>query len=86
LPVAASPGGEAAINNATLVYPNPASGLFTLTSVGKFDYVIIDQQGKQIEKGVAKDKVSVGERLTPGVYFIRVIKNGSQELLKIVKR
>jgi hypothetical protein len=80
------PGGEAAVNNATLVYPNPSSGLFTLTSVGKFNYVIIDQQGKQIEKGVAKDKVSVGERLAPGVYFIRVFKNGNQELLKIVKR
>lgn len=80
------PGGEAAVTNATLVYPNPSSGLFTLTSVGKFDYVIIDQQGKQIERGVAKDKVSVGERLTPGVYFIRVFKNGNQELLKIVKR
>jgi hypothetical protein len=80
------PGGEVAVNNATQVYPNPGSGLFTVSSVGKFNYVIIDQQGKQIEKGVAKDKVSVGERLTPGVYFIRVFKNGSQKLLKIVKR
>ena len=80
------PGGKAAVNNATLVYPNPSSGLFTVSSVGKFNYVIIDQQGKQIEKGVAKDKTSVGGPLTPGVYFIRIFKNGSQELLKIVKR
>jgi hypothetical protein len=42
------PGSDAALNNATLVYPNPGSGIFTLSSIGMFNYVIIDQQGKQI--------------------------------------
>ncbi|MCS3796497.1 carbohydrate-binding protein [Niastella sp. OAS944] len=80
------PGSDAAMNNATTVYPNPSSGLFTISSIGKFNYVIIDQQGKQIETGVAKDKVNIGQQLIPGVYFISVFKNGNQQLLKIVKR
>jgi hypothetical protein len=37
--------------NVKMVYPNPTAGVFTVSSTGRFDYMIMDQQGKQVEKG-----------------------------------
>lgn len=74
------------LESASLVYPNPASGVFIVSSPGKFDYLIMDQQGKQIEKGTGDNKVNIGAAWKPGVYFIRIMKNGNQEVLKLIKR
>ena len=79
-------GLETTLKNLSSVYPNPTTGLFIVSSVGKFDYIIFDQQGKLVEKGNAENKTKVGAALVPGVYFLKVLKSGNPEIFKIVKQ
>jgi hypothetical protein len=37
-------GSDTPLKNLSSVYPNPTTGLFIVSSVGKFDYIIFDQQ------------------------------------------
>lgn len=76
----------ATLQKSSLVYPNPSAGVFIISSPGKFDYQVLDQQGKQIEKGIGNNKINVGAALKPGIYFIKILKNGNSELLKVVKQ
>ena len=46
----------------------------------------MDQQGAEVEKGIGENKAKVGSKLTPGVYFIKIFKNRSHEILKVIKR
>ncbi|MBC8053411.1 MAG: T9SS type A sorting domain-containing protein [Sphingobacteriaceae bacterium] len=71
---------------ASSVYPNPSSGAFTLSSDGKFEYVIFDQQGRELEKGKAEDEIKTGANLTAGSYFIRILKEGTSESFKVIKQ
>lgn len=80
------PVEETTSKNLSSVYPNPTTGLFSVTAVGKFDYIIFDQQGKQVEKGAAENKAKVGVALVPGIYFLKVLKSGNPEIFKIVKQ
>ncbi|MBO9203856.1 MULTISPECIES: T9SS type A sorting domain-containing protein [Niastella] len=80
------PGADSPVRNPSLVYPNPASGAFTVSSTGRFEYVITDQQGALVEKGIGENKTKVGLKLIPGVYFIKIFKGGSHEILKVIKR
>ncbi|THU39678.1 T9SS type A sorting domain-containing protein [Niastella caeni] len=79
-------GSARSLKSVSSVYPNPTTGMFTVSSVGKFDYIIFDQQGKQVEKGTAENKTKVGSALKAGIYFLKVVKSGNPEILKIVKQ
>jgi hypothetical protein len=79
-------GSETPLKNLSSVYPNPTTGLFIVSSVGKFNYIIFDQQGKQVEAGTAENKTNVAATLIPGIYFLKILKGGNPETLKIVKQ
>jgi hypothetical protein len=80
-----APGDEAATGGSA-VYPNPSAGAFTISSHGKFDYVILDQQGREVERGKAENSVKTGTGLAAGNYLIRIIKAGKVETFKVVKQ
>ena len=68
------------------VFPNPSAGAFTISSQGKFNYIILDQQGREVERGKAENQVKTGSVLVAGNYLIRIIKAGKVETFKVVKQ
>lgn len=73
-------------NTALSLYPNPSSGSFNINAAGRFTYRIVDQLGKEAEKGQGSNKARVGQKLAPGVYLITIENNGKLETIKIVKQ
>ncbi|MBW8687898.1 carbohydrate-binding protein [Chitinophaga rhizophila] len=72
--------------HAAVAYPNPSNGTFNIRASGKFGYVISDMQGAQIEKGTGENSLSIGSRLAPGTYLLRVMRNGIPETIKLIRQ
>jgi len=78
--------------NSFEVFPNPSSGIFYLTSdviTGNFDYQIIDISGKVVyssELVLSKNqRVSLDVSfLNKGIYFLKLQKEGSQFVEKLI--
>lgn len=70
----------------TAVFPNPTRAAFTVTAAGQFDYQVIDERGRQVEKGTSTDRASAGAKLAAGVYYIKIIQSGKTDILKLVKQ
>lgn len=70
------------------VYPNPASGNFTINvkESGNASYILTDISGKQIESsGLTGEETVVNcEKLQSGIYFVEVNAGGSKSTRKIV--
>lgn len=79
------------MNNASFdVYPNPAKGNVTISKLMNDGNVknihIINAEGKTI-KTISTEKESVSfstESIKAGIYFVKVIQQGSQETVKLV--
>lgn len=70
----------------TAVFPNPATGVFTVTAEGRFDYQVIDERGQQVEKGAGSDRAGAGAKLAPGIYYIKILRPGKTDILKLIKQ
>lgn len=98
--VSAAPCGstgteEAALNANWLVYPNPTSGDLTITSLtdaGRVQLDMLDMTGRvvlseQKQLGLSGSSlVSLGGRIAPGTYVLRIItENGRSEQRVVLK-
>ena len=78
--------------NSFEVFPNPSSGIFYLTSdviTGNFDYQIIDISGKVVYSSelvlFKNQRVSLDVSfLNKGIYFLKLQKEGSQFVEKLI--
>ncbi|WP_207431427.1 endo-1,4-beta-xylanase [Sabulibacter ruber] len=70
---------------ATPVYPNPSNRSFTFELAGKFSYQVYSSTGTLVESGSATDKVAFGEKLTPGMYVLKVSQRDQVKAYKMVK-
>jgi rhamnogalacturonan endolyase len=68
------------------VYPNPSTGTFRIQATGHFQYVILDQYGKQVAQGEGEEQQVTGSQLTPGIYLVRVQTADKVETVRIEKR
>ncbi|WP_188315830.1 T9SS type A sorting domain-containing protein [Chitinophaga agrisoli] len=68
------------------VYPNPFAHTFTLNVKGDFNYVIYDQAGQMIEKGMATDQKTMGAQLGSGIYVIKVDGGTGPQTFKVIKQ
>ncbi|WP_375436395.1 T9SS type A sorting domain-containing protein [uncultured Hymenobacter sp.] len=68
------------------VYPNPSNSSFRLQVSGDFHYVIVDQYGKQLAEGAAKDEVVFGEALPVGHYVVRITTESTSKAIQVVKQ
>jgi hypothetical protein len=79
------------MNNASFnVYPNPTQGSVTISKLindGNVKNIhIINAEGKTI-KTISTEKESVSfstESIKTGIYFVKVMQQGSQETVKLV--
>lgn len=74
----------------TSIYPNPTNGLFTLQLKNENDCTIsiVDVTGKEVYalKNVKSDKINLNiSQLNKGIYFVKVLADNEQEVLKLIK-
>ena len=68
------------------IYPNPAESVLNIRSnVASFEYQMINSIGQVVMSGVAEGnaKLNVSE-LNNGVYFLKVVANGSTQIEKVI--
>ena len=70
------------------VYPNPAENVLNIKSnAASFEYMMINSIGQVVMSGVAEGDVELNvSELNNGVYFIKVIANGSANIQKVIIR
>jgi hypothetical protein len=76
-------------SNTLMLYPNPTNGDFTITGLELVETVssltLTDMNGKVVKVLDTKaTKFSMGS-IKPGVYFLNILSENKQEVLKIVK-
>ncbi|WP_070137927.1 T9SS type A sorting domain-containing protein [Crocinitomix algicola] len=69
------------------IYPNPTANTTLIETVGKFEYVLQDLNGKTIQTGnaVGQELLDVSN-LENGVYFITVYTATSSQTVKLIKK
>jgi hypothetical protein len=86
-----SGAGISGINESfsTILYPNPTNGDFTITGLellGTASSLILnDMNGKVVKVLDTKANKFNLDSIKPGVYFLSIISDNKQEVLKIVK-
>ena len=69
------------------VYPNPTSGIITISVDGTFNYTIMNILGEVVITGQGNDNTNVDLfELSRGAYFITIDSNNHNETLKIIKQ
>ncbi|HYV95353.1 MAG TPA: immunoglobulin domain-containing protein, partial [Chitinophagales bacterium] len=82
--------GDAANDNKVIVYPNPTSDYFNV-STAQLDpqgvIYIYDLTGRLVESHeVSGGEIKIGETLSNGVYFLKItLNNETQQVIKLVK-
>ena len=73
----------------TILYPNPNNGSFSLKfpeSLGDITISIIDATGKTLSSEMFSDAndITVTHNLTTGIYFVSIISNLSEAIIKMI--
>ncbi|MBV7533263.1 CBM35 domain-containing protein [Chitinophaga sp. sic0106] len=71
---------------AAVAYPNPSTHTFNIRTTGKFNYVITDIHGIEVERGSGENNKTVGAALQPGTYLLRIAKQGKAETIKLIRQ
>ncbi|MEN9913756.1 MAG: Secretion system C-terminal sorting domain, partial [Bacteroidota bacterium] len=76
-------------SNTLMIYPNPTNGDFTITGLELVGTVssltLTDMNGKVVKVLDTKATKFSMDSIKPGVYFLNIISENKQEVLKIVK-
>lgn len=72
-------------NMNVVVYPNPASGVLNVvTTADNYEYQLINSIGQVVLSGSGEGNVELNVSDFSGVYFLKVIANGSSEIKKVI--
>lgn len=74
------------IEGAAQAYPNPFADSFTIQKSGTFTFDLNDASGKPVQSGQGVDQTTVGNKLSPGLYLLRVQSGKSVSVLKLMKQ
>jgi hypothetical protein len=67
------------------VYPNPFKDHLFVETTGSFHYELRDMTGIVMEEGMADTKVDFKNQYPKGMYLLKISKNGTSKVLKLVK-
>ncbi|MBL7738644.1 MAG: T9SS type A sorting domain-containing protein [Chitinophagaceae bacterium] len=68
------------------VFPNPSSSQFRLTLNTTFRYEVMDVMGRMVLQSAGSRESLFGEKLLPGIYFVRVSAKNKSVTVKIIKQ
>lgn len=81
-----------AINNVSIaglaidIMPNPSADKFMIKLQTSFSYTIYDQLGRELLQGQGRNQAEFGEKLIPGMYFVKVKVKNSFVTKQIIKQ
>ena len=67
-----------------MIYPNPTSSYIYINYNGELEVIIFDLLGKEINRGLFKDKIDVSY-LKKGIYFLKILDGLNTSSHKIIK-
>ena len=70
--------------NNLMIYPNPTSSYIYINYNGELEVIIFDLLGKEINRGLFKDKIDVSY-LKKGIYFLKILDGLNTSSHKIIK-
>lgn len=68
------------------IYPNPSSGMLTLSGIAGDRFEIYNTAGQKVKQGRIQDRNIDVRELVPGTYFLQVRNNGHMTCLKFVRQ
>ncbi|MBL7743905.1 MAG: T9SS type A sorting domain-containing protein, partial [Chitinophagaceae bacterium] len=68
------------------IFPNPSSSQFRLTLNTTFRYEVMDAMGRMLLQSAGSRESLFGEKLLPGIYFVRVSVKNKSVTIKIIKQ
>jgi len=66
------------------VYPNPASGLFTVSLAKKVHIILTNSSGKVIDEAYSEDEIFDVSELSPGLYILNFVSDDNIESRKLI--
>ena len=67
------------------VSPNPSEGQFNFELLEQYQIIIFNAEGKEVYRALHAGSFSLGENFNTGIYFVRMVKEGKIETIKLIK-
>lgn len=77
---------ESKLENQVTVYPNPFEDNFKINLSESYQYLLFDVSGNLLEKGEAKDEISIGNKLETGIYLLQIKTLNTTYNTKVLKK
>ena len=74
------------VDSAINIYPNPVKEVLNITVQGNYSYQIYSESGQMVMSGETSEKSLNVEKLTAGLYIVKISQNGKTTNLKLVKK
>lgn len=74
------------VNSEINIYPNPVKDVLNITAEGNYSYQIYSESGQMVMSGEANEKMLNLQKLTTGLYLIKISQNGKTTSHKLVKK
>jgi beta-xylosidase len=78
-------GMEEESKSTALVYPNPFENQFSVDVKGAFSYELFGLTGVLMEQNQAQDHVLLGEKLSKGMYVLKLSQGNTTKVVKVTK-
>jgi len=76
------------VENQIKIYPNPSTGMYTISADRYYSFVITDIAGKQIYSGKLENKetqIDISDE-AQGIYLIKFINEKFSKTIKLMKK
>ena len=72
-------------NTASTIYPNPSSGVFTISSDATIDAVEVSNSLGEVVLKDSKSQIDISNQ-SEGIYFVKISSNGQTVMKKVIKK
>ncbi|QDP84008.1 T9SS type A sorting domain-containing protein [Chryseobacterium sp. SNU WT5] len=77
---------DANVNSAIGIYPNPVKDILNVSAEGSYSYQMYSESGQMVMSGENNEKSIDVQKLTAGLYIIKITKDGKTTSHKVIKK
>ncbi len=74
------------VNNSISIYPNPVKDILNISTSGNYSYQIYSESGQMVMSGESTEKTVNVQKLTAGLYVIKITQDGKTTNHKLIKK